>query len=306
MKEIAAMTYDDLLLDFLTSKRAGGLAATTLDWYEWNLRAYAQWLAKDPARMSTWTTRRTIEMWFEDGRAAGKKATTIEGRYRALSVFFGFLVDQDEYDLETSPLKKVKRPKVREDQVTRRRASEEEVAFLLQSIDGEDWIDARDRALVVLLFATGLRVAEVAKLTIEDVDLRERRLVAKGKNGTVRSVPFHEGLGPALLAYLMARPAYTAGPALWLSTAFRAGQRCTLTDNGIRQMLQRRCEDAGMRYLNPHSFRHGSAMHLLKKTGNLKFVSTFLRHSSTTITAKIYTEYEADLLRDTYDEAWKK
>lgn len=306
MKELTGMDYEELLRDFLTSKRAGGLSPVTLKWYDCNLRAFAEWLAADPRRASTWTTRRTIEGWFEAGHADGKKATTVEGRYRALSAFFNFLAEQEEYNLGVSPMKKIRRPKVKEDQIQRRRASEEEVAVLLRSIDGEHWTDARDRALVILLFATGLRVAEVAALTVEDVDLRERRLIAHGKNGTRRAVPFHEGLGPALLCYLMARPAYLDGPGLWLSAKFKNGRRCLLTDNGIRQMLRRRCASAGIRYLNPHSFRHGAAMHLLKKTGNLKFVSAFLRHSSTTITAKIYTDYEADLLRDTYDEAWKK
>lgn len=298
-------SYQSAMDDFLASKRAGGLSAHTLRYYTYNLAGYRDWLAEDEARAVAWTDRRTIEGWFAAGRVAGLKATTIEGRYRALSSFFGFLKEQDEYAIKDSPMAKVKRPKVREDQVTRRRAREDEVHALLTSIDLADWVDARDQALIRLLFATGLRLSEVTQLQVGDIDLRDRRMVVKGKNGTVRRQAFPDEIRTALLSYLMSRPVYD-GDALWLSVSFRDGVRCELTDNGIRQMLRRRCKAAGVRYLNPHSFRHGMAMHLLKKSGDLKFVSRMLRHSSVAITAKIYTDYDDEALARMYDEVWRK
>lgn len=294
---------DQLIADFLVSRRASGSRPRTLDWYEWNLRGFAAWVV---AEGRDWTQAKTINAWLDQGRV-DKAATTIEGRYRALSAFFNWLVEMaDEYDevcLPVSPLQKVRRPKVRDRDVQRRRAQADEYRQLVRSIPQETWLDLRDRALIVLLFATGLRVGEAAALRISDFDLRERRLRVEGKNGNVDLVPFHADLGPALLAYLMARPAHH-GPEVWLSNSFRGGQRCVLTASGIRQILERRCEAAGIRYLNPHSFRHGSIMYLLRKTGNLKFASSFARHSSTAITAKIYTDYEVDALQDEYDQAW--
>jgi integrase len=109
----------------------------------------------------------------------------------------------------------------------------------------------------------------------------------------------------ALVDYLYSRPAY-AGPELWLSSDNRGGAKGPLNYWTIRQILRRRCERAGVRNLNAHSFRHAFATELLNAGADLSAVSAIMGHSSTKVTEAIYAKWLPAGIQREYNEAWKR
>jgi site-specific recombinase XerD len=125
------------------------------------------------------------------------------------------------------------------------------VRRLLATADGKDFEDLRDTAIIRVLFDTGARLGELVNLTVEGWDRRNDFLKLVGKTGT-RVVPASPSTGEAISRYLRARKLHPHSklPALWL------GARGALGPTGIGQMLNRRCDAAGIDHINPHRFRH--------------------------------------------------
>jgi site-specific recombinase XerD len=164
------------------------------------------------------------------------------------------------------------------------------------------WVDLRDRLIVNTLFLCGLRLAECAKLVASDFRTSEHLLlVREGKGGNDRLVPLLPAVERAFVAYLWNRPACEAD-ALLLGADGAGNPRGPITPGGIRQMVRRRCQKAEMRVLNPHSFRHGLAMHLLNKGGDMSLVQKVLGHSQISTTARHYAEWVSEGLTREFGE----
>lgn len=120
----------------------------------------------------------------------------------------------------------------------------------------------RDTALVMMMATTGVRAGEIMGLSLANVDLNAATFTVLGKGGRARVVALMPKPAEALDRYLRARRRHTFGhlPDLWI------GERGRLTDSGLRQMLDRRCDDAGLEHINPHRFRHTFA-HEAKSRG---------------------------------------
>jgi integrase len=155
----------------------------------------------------------------------------------------------------------------------------------------------------MLMFWSGLRVAELTSLRVQDVDIAKRLVtVRRGKGGKSRLVPCAPDLGVTMLAYLLARPAF-AGDALFASNDGYGGVRGDLTVVGVRLMLRRCCQAAGLRYMHPHLFRHGFAMLFLNNGMQLSAVSAAMGHSDPKVTTDIYAHWLTDGLSQEYDLA---
>ncbi|MDI9548362.1 MAG: tyrosine-type recombinase/integrase, partial [Chloroflexota bacterium] len=272
---------------FITAKLAAGLTPKTIAWYEWMLGVYAKFCAgegNDPHKAET------VERFLAHMRRLGAAPSSVSSYYRALHAYFAWLARRSY--LENNPLKAVDKPRV-----PRRRAKRitpAEFNRLYASITGAEWIDHRDRAILVILFYSGLRVSEAINLQLGDIDTVRRVItVRSGKGGHERDVPCAPHLREPLAAYLYSRPAHKQA-ALWLSNDGAGGVRGALQADGIRLMLRRRCLAAGLRYYNPHAFRHGFATSLLNAGMNLSAVSAALGHSSVVITEQVYAEWLID------------
>lgn len=280
------------LEDFLVAKTAAGLSPRTVTWYAGLI---ARWLAAFPAPEAQ---PREIEAYLSALRARLAPAT-VAGHHRALSVWFAWLVEAGA--LSESPMRLLRRPKIPVKPI--HYVTPDDLASLIAAIPVAAWIDARDRALVLLLYYTGLRVGEVVRLRMGDVDFGQRLLlVRQSKGGVPRLAPFAADVSPALLDYLYRRPP-CEGTALWLSDDGAGGARGVITDNGIRQMLRRRCAEAGLRYLNPHAFRHGYAMWTLNAGMELSAVAAAMGHKNTQITQQTYARWLPSGLLSQYDAA---
>ena len=140
---------------------------------------------------------------------------------------------------------------------------------------------------------------------------RQQVTVRAGKGGKGRLVPCGHDLGPMVLQYLVHRPPTNDGQTivgnpLFVSNNGIGGIRAALTDNGVRQMLQRRCKDAAMPYANPHRFRHGYAMLFLNNGMDLSAVSKTMGHSSEQLTSKIYAHWLPEGIRREYADVRRR
>lgn len=163
-----------------------------------------------------------------------------------------------------------------------------------------DALAARDLAIVEFLYATGLRVGELASLDIDDVDLAERTARVIGKGDKERLVPFGVPARDALRAWLRVRGRLAgerSGPAVFVGVrGGRLGQR------QIREVVHAAAGRAQVPDIAPHALRHTAATHLLDGGADLRDVQELLGHS-TLATTQIYTHVSAKRLRDAFEQA---
>jgi len=178
--------------------------------------------------------------------------------------------------------------------------SPEEVQRLLAAPDARTAAGLRDRAMLELLYATGLRVSELVALSVNDVHLETRMLLARGKGSKERIVPVGAPAADAVRAYLgAARARLLRGRASKdLFVTPRGGR---MTRQGFWKLLRRHARGAGIaRPISPHKLRHSFATHLLAGGADLRAVQAMLGHADVA-TTQIYTHVERSHVRRVYE-----
>jgi integrase/recombinase XerD len=178
----------------------------------------------------------------------------------------------------------------------------EEVAKLLDQPTGTEPAALRDRALLELMYACGLRASEAIGLELMDVDVEEGVLRARGKGSKERIVPIGQAALKALRIYLeRGRPALVKGaPEAHLFVNFRGGQ---LTRQGLYKIVRRHAVTAGLAdQMSPHTLRHTFATHLLAGGCDLRSVQEMLGHADVS-TTQLYTHLSSERLKDVYFRA---
>lgn len=286
---------------FVTAKRAAGRSPSTLKWYRDLIGDYLAHTVSVDGQVETTECAESFMAMLYD-RVPPFSDQTVDGYYRALRGFFNWCVKRRL--LRRSPMTQIERRKPRNKRVPYVEMTEFLIVY--QSIEGAEWCDHRDRAILLLLYWTGLRVSELIGLRRDDVDVARRLVTVRaGKGGDGRIVPCAPELGSTLLAYLVALPA-VADPALLWSNDGAGGVRGPLSIEGVRQMLRRRCKAAGIRYMRPHLWRHGFAMLLLNNGMELSALSRAMGHSSPETTRTIYARWLTDGLQREYEEAQQR
>jgi integrase/recombinase XerD len=178
----------------------------------------------------------------------------------------------------------------------------QEVAKLLGEPKGTEPRALRDRALLEILYACGLRVSEAIGLELADVDLEERMLRARGKGSKERLVPIGRQAVSALRAYcLRGRPALL-GPRAE-SRLFVNHRGSPLSRQGLYKIVQRHARGAGLETrMSPHTLRHSFATHLLAGGCDLRSLQEMLGHADLA-TTQLYTQLSAERLKDAYFSA---
>jgi integrase/recombinase XerD len=178
--------------------------------------------------------------------------------------------------------------------------TEQEVENLLEQPKEKNTRGLRDKAMLELLYAAGLRVSELVSLKLKNVNLEQSYVLCQGKGGKERIVPFGHSAQEALREYLQkARPKLLKreDPSLFLSSWGGA-----FTRQGFWKMLKRYSRQAGLeKKISPHVLRHSFATHLLEGGADLRSVQLMLGHSQIT-TTQIYTHVSRKHLRKVYDK----
>jgi integrase/recombinase XerC len=234
-------------------------------------------------------------------RAEGLSKASIGRHLSALRTFFTFL--KREGRVASNPARAIATP--RKDRTLPRTLSVDEAGAVVAAKGREGTLGARDRALLELLYATGLRVSELVGLRIEDVDLSARQVRTVGKGRKERIVPFGRAAAEAVKAWLRERTAMrpSAKDAPYLFLNARAGR---LTDRSVRRVLDRALLAAEVpRHASPHALRHSFATHLLAAGADLRVIQELLGHASLSTTQK-YTHLDAGRLLEVYRKSHPK
>jgi site-specific recombinase XerD len=164
--------------------------------------------------------------------------------------------------VETNPMERMKPPQLPEQPVEV--VGSEHVARLLKTCEGRDFTSRRDSAVILLLVDTGMRRAECAGMTLDDVDLDQRIVWVLGKGRRPRALPIGRKTAQALDRYLRAREGHRLAhlPQLWV------GRNGPMTPSGVYQVVHDRARAAGLPAMRPHQLRHAFATSWLADGGN--------------------------------------
>ena len=301
---IVERRFEHLVLDFLAYLEfERGLSRNTLDAYRTDLLQFGRFL--DEREVSALEAKPSDVADFLEGLAKGHdngrppaSPATIHRKSACMRSFYRHLrrdglLDTDPTATLSTPRRSRKLPQV----LTRG-----EIEKLLSQPRGTEPAALRDRALLELMYACGLRASEAIGLELLDVDIQEGVLRARGKGSKERIVPIGQAALKALRIYLeRGRPALVKGaPEVHLFVNFRGGQ---LTRQGLYKIVRRHAATAGLAdRMSPHTLRHTFATHLLAGGCDLRSVQEMLGHADVS-TTQLYTHLSSERLKDVYFRA---
>lgn len=294
--------------DFETYNHGRNRSERTTKWYQYQLCQFGEFL-EGRNRLPSAIRGMDILGFLAYERRRGLNEHSVDAHYRALRAFFRWIERHGYFGGLANPISSDYKPKVKPR--IKRSIKRVEVQQLLSSIKGQTWIDARDQALISLLFRTGLRRGEAVGLRVSDIDFDQKRIFINGdtsKGAADNLVPFDDETKKLLLVYLKIRPVHPNDPAvLWYANdGFGGVKRQALTGEGTYQVTKRRCDQAGLPRFNPQTFRRGFGTSLLSVGVNIGEVSALLRHSSVKITETWYVEHELEVIEKVYQAAQER
>ena len=295
MKKLSSQPEDILqaFLDFLSVEK--GLSANTILSYSRDLNKLFYFLKKEKVALDSVQEEELVKFIHHQSRA-GLSSRSLGRLISSLKSFYKFLVLDDV--IKKNPAVNLSSPKIwlKLPQFL----TVEEVESLLMQPDENNIRGIRDRAMLELLYATGLRVSELVSLKMKDLNMEEGFLLCRGKGGKERIVPIGLSARHAIRRYLdEARPQIMkeSSDALFLTS--RGG---AFTRQGFWKMLKGYARKAGFDLkISPHILRHSFATHLLERGADLRSVQLMLGHTQIT-TTQIYTHVSRERLRKVYEK----
>jgi integrase/recombinase XerD len=269
-----------------------GLAANTIAAYRRDLTLYADWLAQQGESLAIEASRESDLLAYIAARHAGSRATSANRRLTVFKRFFRWALRERLADTDpTLRLRNAKQP-LR----VPKTLSEAQVEALLAAPDVDKPLGLRDRAMLELLYACGLRVSELVTLKTVQVGLAEGCLRVTGKGSKERLVPFGEEAHHWLKLYLTgARAAILGGPSS--DALFVTARGGAMTRQMFWKLIKAHAAKAGIDApLSPHTLRHAFATHLLNHGADLRAVQMLLGHADISTTT-IYTHVARERLR---------
>lgn len=286
-----------LFLEYLTVEL--GLSANTRQAYERDLRLFCKTLGFKNSDALVNVNREQITGYMTQLKEKGLAAATIARKLAAIKAFYRFMtaegyMDANPAEVVEAGTKGIKLPRV---------LSEDEVVRLLNQPDITTAEGFRDRTMLEVLYATGMRVSELINLTLERVDLNMKYIIAFGKGSKERIVPLGSVAAEFLQQYLeKVRPKLTHADRN-TNIVFLAFGGHELTRQRFWQIIRTYGRKANItKALTPHILRHSFATHLLDNGADLRSVQELLGHSDIS-TTQIYTHLTNKRLRDIYAKA---
>lgn len=282
---------EDLVAEFLRDCHARHLSRNTLSYYEASLRQFvaflrAEGLPLDVQALTPMVLRRFAEVSESQGLGPGG----VHARLRAIRAFCGFLVQEEL--LERNPFKRFKLPKLPQEQLPV--VSSAEFTLLMQ-VAATTRHPLRDQAILSLLYDTGLRARELLGLTLEDVGVGV--LLVRGKGAKERYVPVSKLTMRRVRVYLRSER-----PVSPLPQVFLADKETPLNYSGLRGLLQRLYQRAGLPYKSPHAFRRGMAVEFLRNGGDVFTLQRILGHATLEMTRR-YAQLSLEDVRTVFAKA---
>jgi integrase/recombinase XerC len=288
---------------FLEALRLRAVSEHTLAAYESDLRDFETFLKSRKAAIES-IDHLVIRDFLGQLYERRLEKTSVSRKLACLRTFFKFLVRDGR--LKTNPAELISSPRL--PQKLPSYLSEDEAATVVEMPTGDAFKDQRDRAILELLYASGLRVRELVGLNDENLDMTQQLVRVFGKGRKQRIVPFGEFAARAIASYLEQRDR------LGLAESEDDGQTPVfvsvngrrLSARDVQRLVERtRLSLPSGRRLTAHTLRHSFATHLLENGADLRAIQELLGHSSLATTQK-YTHVSLEHLRAEYDKAHPK
>jgi site-specific recombinase XerD len=287
-----AKRIDKLITDFLEYLEIErGRSTRTIRNYDFYLRRFAKWANHPEPKEITMDLVHKFRLWLNrevQGRDGEQlKKSTQNYHLIALRSFLKFLARNDITSLAPE---KIELAKQEQRQVEFMEADELNRLLEMPLKAGEGLVALRDKAVLELLFSTGMRVSELSQLQIESINLKRDEFTVRGKGGKLRAVFLSSTAKDALENYLGKRR--DPSPFLFIGHDRAKGGRTNdggLTPRSIQRMVERYTKMAGItKHVTPHTLRHTFATDLLLGGADIRSVQSLLGHASIT-TTQIYT-----------------
>ncbi|WP_137168017.1 site-specific tyrosine recombinase XerD [Salinimonas lutimaris] len=286
----ASQQHIDAFIDMLWLEK--GLSEHTQSSYRTDLTKLALFCQQAGEPDISYVTQELIEEYLAERHAQGLSARSTQRAMSAMRAFYTWLISQ--HRRSDNPVSQLHNPKL--PQRLPSSLSEQQVDDLLNAPNLDDPIECRDRCMLEVLYATGLRVSELTGLLVEQVNMQQGVVRVTGKGNKERLVPLGEDALDWIDTYVReARPALIKGASELLFVS-RRGTRMT------RQTFWHRIKEYAIRagitaHLSPHTLRHAFATHLLNHGADLRVVQMLLGHSDLS-TTQIYTHVATERLQN--------
>ncbi len=281
--------YIDQFTDFLKAEQ--GVSAHTLRAYSIDLNDFSSFLDKKPRDIDNLDIRSFLASLHH----RKLKKSSISRKLATIRSFFKYL--HREGHVKRNPARLVSSPKV--SKTLPKFLTIDETFSLMDTPQGDTFRPTRDKAILELLYSSGLRVSELTSLDIVDLDIKESLVRVKGKGMKERIVPIGSKAMEAIQNYIAERISLRKkSHALFLNN--RGGR---LTQRSVRRILLHYSRMINLKGgLSPHTLRHTFATHLLHEGADLRAIQELLGHSSLSTTQK-YTHVDIGYLTEVYDKA---
>ena len=250
--------YGSFVRSWVRSLRARNLSPKTVKTYREAAEGLGTYLARtDGPRDLGWILREHVEGFIVHLLDTSTDSTA-NNRYRSLQQFFKWALAEGE--IQADPMALMRAPVITEKEIPL--VPDDTLKKLLKACAGREFTELRDTAIIRVLIDTGVRREEVASIPLDDLDLDTDSVTITRKGRRPATLDLSAKTCQALERYLRARSHHPLArrPELWLGEKARG----PLTADGIRQMLDRRCDEAGIPHIHPHQFRHTAADYAMK------------------------------------------
>ncbi len=289
--------YYSMFSDYLTNQKSN--SANTRESYLRDTMYFLEFLSRN-GRSPLDVDEKVIQEYVDYLRGLKRSPTTISRNLASVRCFYKFLIFRGFLDVNPAKNIKLEKTVKKLPQVL----SGEDIERLLAQPDITDPKGCRDKAMLELLYATGIRVSELINLNIKDVNLRSGVLYCRGNKG-VRPIPVYPSAVVAVSDYIYRMRGLIAGPesgnALFVN--LNGGR---LTRQGFWKIVKGYAAEAGIKQeITPHTLRHSFALHLLQNGASVKDIQTMMGHADIS-SAQVYVQLLDNHVKQVYQDCHPK
>ncbi len=287
MRELKYKETNDYITYITIDKR---YRENTINSYHYDLEAYEDYLKdKNPTKVS----RKNILDYLETRKEEGISSKSLAHSITVLRGFYKFLLLQNIID--KSPMETIEMPNLPKN--LPKILSLHEVEILLD-IELKDKYDFRNKAMLEVMYATGMRISELISLKYTNVDLNDNKVTVIGKGGKERMIPLGDYATEALRIYMeMYRPKLLKKPSEYVFLSVRGDK---MSRQAFFKIVKQEAKKRGIKTeFSPHTLRHSFASHLLQNGADLRSIQELLGHSDIS-TTQIYTHISDKVREETY------
>ena len=265
-----------------------GLSKNTVKAYETDIKGFIKWINKNNKQSLLNIKETSVNQYISYLFSLKLKSSSVNRKISSLKSFYLYLLKKKL--IRHSPFSEVISPK--QEKYLPASMSESEVEKLLNSPDASKEIEQRDKAMIEMLYATGMRISELVNLKITDIDMNRSVIKVMGKGSKERLIPFGESASEALFNYLKIRKD-SSSKEVFISNRGKKITRVAFWQRIKVYLLRENLKIS----ISPHTLRHAFATHLLNRGADLRSVQLLLGHSDLS-TTQIYTHIAKQRLGD--------